>query len=139
MTLLLLHSRDITKPHELLEESVQQAQKERNFVILSIDARVAEDWHPPELALKAYQTLAEPGSRQEIAMLENAAVIANELKDTTALAGFTGWLARLLPDNVLIQHRAAYLRLLRGEMLEPPSAPAPPQIKLTAPPDCSPP
>lgn len=118
VALLQLHPRDITKPHELLEESVRQAQKERNFFILGIDARVAEDWHLPELALKAYQTLAEPGSRQEISMLENAARIATELKNTNALAGFTGRLARLLPDNVLIQHRAAYLLLLRGEMLE---------------------
>ena len=118
VALLQLHPRDIAKPHELLEESIQQAQQERNFFILGIDARVAEDWHLPELALKAYQTLAEPGSRQEIAMLENAARIAAELKNTTVLAGFTGRLARLLPDNVVIQHRASYLRLLRGEMLE---------------------
>ena len=118
IALLQLHPHDITRPHELLAESVQHAVEERNLFILGIDARVAEDWHLPELALKAYQTLAEPGSRQEIAMLGSAARIATELKNTTALASFTGRLAALLPDNVLIQHRAAYLHLLRGEMLE---------------------
>ena len=96
-----LHPEDAIKPRDELESAIRQGDVEKSYLALMTSAQIAEDWQLTDLALQAYQFLAHPGSPQEAELLEKC----------TQMAAL----------------RAAYLRLLRGEMLEtaiPPAAAA---------------
>ena len=72
----------------------------------------------PDLALEAYLTLAEPGSRQELELLEKCWQAAANLKDSSILEDLARRLATSWPENRRFALRYDYLRLLRGEKLE---------------------
>lgn len=118
VALMQLHPKETAAPRTQLQQAIRQGNAEKNLAVVATAARIAEDWQMPDLALEAYQVLAQPGSPQEAAMLESAMRIATSLKDTATLADLAARLAQLQPDNRLTTRRAAYLNLLRGENLE---------------------
>jgi|GEM_PF-840202 len=113
-----LHPEDPACPREELESAIRQGNGEKSYLALMTSAHIAEDWQLTDLALQAYQFLALPGVGNEAGLLEKCTQMAALLKDTDALSAATVRLAALQPSNTRAAHRAAYLRLLRGEMLE---------------------
>ena len=113
-----LHPEDAIHPHDILDEAIQQGNVEQSELALKTSAFLAEQWQMADLALQAYQVLAQPGAQEEADYLEKCSEMAGILKDTRALTEVAVRLAALQPNSTLAAHRATYLRLLRGEMLE---------------------
>jgi len=113
-----LHPDDAIEPHAILDEAIQQGNVEQSEVALKSSAYLAEEWQMADLALEAYQFLAQPGVPDEAGYLEKYAQMASILKDTAALTAVAVRLSALQPNSTQAARRAAYLRLLRGEMLE---------------------
>ncbi len=109
---------DTRELREHLEEAVRVGSGEKNALAVLGAARLAEEWGVADLALKAYEELAVPGSPQEEDMLEKCWQMATILKDTTALLRLADKLATLRPANVQFVQRRDYLRLLCGDKLE---------------------
>ena len=106
-----------TRKH--VQEAIRHGAEEKNTLALLGAARLAEEWAMPDLALEAYLTLAEPGSRQELELLEKCWQAAANLKDSSILEDLARRLATSWPENRRFALRYDYLRLLRGEKLEP--------------------
>ena len=113
-----LHPEDAIQPHAILDEAIQQGHVEQNELALKSSAFLAEEWQMADLALEAYQFLAQPGAPDEAGYLEKCSEMAGILKDTGALTAVAVRLAALQPNSTEAARRATYLRLLRGEMLE---------------------
>lgn len=113
-----LQPEDATRPREVLDSAIRQGNVEKSYLALMTSAQIAEDWQLTDLALQAYQFVALPGAPQEAGLLEKCAQMAALLKDSDALSEAAVRLAALQPSNTHAAHRAAYMRLLRGEMLE---------------------
>ena len=105
-----------TRKH--VQEAIRHGAMEKNTLALLGAARLAEEWAMPDLALEAYLTLAEPGSRQELELLEKCWQAAANLKDSSILEDLARRLATSWPENRRFALRYDYLRLLRGEKLE---------------------
>ena len=105
-----------TRSH--LEDAIRNSALEKNSLALLEAARTAEQCSMVDLAFKAYQTMAEPGCRQEVELLEKCWQLATMLKDSAGLKRLAVRLARLRPANVLFAHRRDYLCLLQGEEIE---------------------
>ncbi len=101
-----------------LEEAIKQGVSERDVLALLGAASLAESWHMTELALQAYQTLAQPGSPSELQMLEKCWQMASIQHDTTLLASLASRFLKLRPDDLQLIRRNDYLCLLRGVGLE---------------------
>lgn len=101
-----------------LEEALREGNAEKNHSAVFETARLAEDWGMPDLALKAYEALAVPGSKQEQGMLEKCLQMAVLLKDSAAQLRLAERLASLMPSNLLLTHRRDYLKLLLGTDIE---------------------
>lgn len=119
-----IHPEDANRPREVLESAIRQGNGEKSYLALMTSAQIAEDWQLTDLALQAYQCLALPGVENEADLLEKCTQMAALLKDTDALSAATIRLAALQPKNTRAARRAAYLHLLRGEMLETAIGPA---------------
>lgn len=105
-----------TRQH--VQEAIRHGAVEKNTLAILGAARLAEEWAMPDLALEAYLTLAEPGSRQELELLEKCWQAAATLKDSSILEDLARRLATSWPENHRFALRYDYLRLLRGEKLE---------------------
>ncbi|MDZ4404481.1 hypothetical protein [Prosthecobacter sp.] len=105
-----------TRKH--VHEAIRHGAVEKNTLAVLGAARLAEEWAMPDLALEAYLTLAEPGSRQEVELLEKCWQAAAALKDSNILEELARRLATSWPENRRFVLRYDYLRLLRGEKLE---------------------
>jgi hypothetical protein len=101
-----------------VEEAIREGYIEKNGLALLGAARMAEEWGMADLALKAYETLAVPGSPQEAEMLEKCWQTASTLKNSATLLMLADKCARLRPANVQLALRQNYMHLLCGEQLE---------------------
>ncbi|OYW71153.1 MAG: hypothetical protein B7Z37_28555 [Verrucomicrobia bacterium 12-59-8] len=108
-----------------LEEAIREGNLEKNVLAVMGAARLAEEWAMADLALKAYETLAVPGSAQEADMLENCWRSAATLKDSNVLLKLADKRARLKPANVQMAVQRDYMHLLCGDQLETTLASAP--------------
>lgn len=113
-----LHPNNIQETRHLLEEAIHQGSRDHDIHGLLSAAALAEKWSMTDLALTAYQELAEPGTPQEAEMLEKSWQMAQLLKDETTLTEVANRLVSLRPDNQRILQRQDYMRLLRGEEIE---------------------
>lgn len=109
-----------------VEEAIREGQVEKNGLAVLGAARLAEEWSMADLALKAYETMAVPGSAQEAEMLENCWRAASTLKDSAALLKLADKRAMLKPSNVQLALQRDYLHLLCGDHLE--TTPATPSV-----------
>ncbi|MFZ2278598.1 MAG: hypothetical protein WAW39_12400 [Prosthecobacter sp.] len=113
-----LHPSDIKAARDHLEEAIQQGASERNALALLGAATLAESWHMTDLALQAYQALAQPGSSGELQMLEKCWEMATIQNDSALLVRLASRLLKLRPDDLQFVRRHDYLCLLRGVGLE---------------------
>ena len=101
-----------------VEEAIREGNAEKNGLAVMGAARMAEEWAMADLALKAYETLAVPGSPQEGDMLENCWRAAVTLKDSSMLLKLADKRSRLKPANVRLALQRDYIHLLCGDQLE---------------------
>lgn len=101
-----------------LEEAIHSGGAEKSQLAVLGAAKLAETWSMPDLALKAYEALAQPGTSQELPMLEKCWETAAQLRDSTVMLRVTEKLIRLKPTSTQLAMRRDYLRLLRGEAVE---------------------
>lgn len=113
-----LHPSDIKAARDHLEEAIVQGLSERNALALLGAATLAESWHMTDLALQAYQALAQPGSSGEVQMLEKCWEMATIQNDSPLLVRLASRLLKLRPDDFQFVRRHDYLCLLRGVELE---------------------
>lgn len=113
-----LHPSDIKAARDHLEEAILHGLSERNALGLLGAATLAESWHMMDLALKAYQALAQPGSPSEVQMLEKCWEMASIQNDSALLIPLAGRLLKLRPYDLQFVRRYDYLCLLRGVGLE---------------------
>jgi hypothetical protein len=113
-----LYPEDTREARSHLEEALREGAVEKNTSAVFETARLAEDWSMSDVALKAYEALAVPGSQQEQTMLEKSLQMAVLLKDSTVQLRLAEKLSSLLPSNLLLAHRRDYLKLLLGTQIE---------------------
>lgn len=113
-----LNPSDIKAARAHLEEAIQQGVSEKDALALMGAASLAESWHMPALALKAYQALAQPGSPSEVQMLEKCWKMASIQSDSALLASLAARLLKIKPGDLQFVRRHDYLCLLRGVELE---------------------
>lgn len=101
-----------------VEEAIREGLVEKDGLAVLGAARLAEEWAMTDLALKAYETLALPGSPQEANMLEKCWLAASTLKNSQALIKLAEKCAKLKPGNSQLVLRRDYMHLLCGEQLE---------------------
>jgi len=112
-----LHPDDLGEARTHMQEAIRRGGVEKDSLAVLGAARMAEEWSMPDLALAAYLTLAEPGTRQESEMLEKCWYAAVSLRDEGLLENLARRLAATWPDNGTYALRYEYLRLLRGEKI----------------------
>lgn len=101
-----------------LEEAIREGQLERNGLAIMGAARLAEECSMADLALKAYETLAVPGSAQEAEVLDRCWLVATTLKDSAKLLKLADKRASLKPGNVRLAQQRDYMHLLCGDQVE---------------------
>jgi Tfp pilus assembly protein PilF/cellobiose-specific phosphotransferase system component IIA len=113
-----LHPSDTKAARAHLDEAIMQGVTERNALALLGAASLAESWHMTDLALHAYQALAQPGSPGEVQMLEKCWEMASIQNDSALLASLAARFLKIRPDDLRFVRRNDYLCLLRGVGLE---------------------
>jgi hypothetical protein len=113
-----LNPSDIKAARAHLEEAIQQGVSEKDALALMGAATLAESWHMPALALQAYLALAQPGSADEVQMLEKCWKMATIQNDSALLASLAARLLKIKPGDLQFVRRHDYLCLLRGVELE---------------------
>lgn len=101
-----------------LEEAIREGQVEKNGLAMMGAARLAEEWSMADLALKAYEILAVPGSAQESEVLDRCWLVATTLKDSAKLLKLADKRARLKPGNYRLAQQRDYMHLLCGDQVE---------------------
>jgi hypothetical protein len=101
-----------------IEEAIRESQVEKSGLAMMGAARLAEEWSMADLALKAYEVLAVPGSVQEAEMLDRCWQAAIVLKDSTKLLQLADKRARLKPGNFQLILQRDYMHLLCGDQVE---------------------
>jgi len=109
------HTKEI---RSYVEEAIREGQVERNGLAVMGAARLAEEWAMADLALKAYEVLAVPGSAQEADLLEHCWQSATTLKDSTMLLKLADRRASLKPGNFQLALQRDYMHLLCGDQVE---------------------
>ncbi|MDB6004236.1 MAG: hypothetical protein JWR15_1223 [Prosthecobacter sp.] len=109
---------DYREPRAHLELALREAKTNKEHFVLSLVAQMSYEANMPDLALQAYQALADARYGQELEMLEKGWEMALLLKESEDLLKIAERLAELRPDNHLFVWRRDYLRLLRGEQVE---------------------
>ena len=113
-----LHPDNAKEIRAHLEEAIREGQVEKNGLAMMGAARLAEEWSMADLALKAYEVLAVPGSAQESEMLDRCWLVATTLKDSTKLLKLADKRARLKPGNFRLAQQRDYMHLLCGDQVE---------------------
>lgn len=113
-----LHPEKIKETRSLLLEAIQESSAEKNSLALMGNARLAEEWAMADLALKAYEFLAVPGTPQEGEMLDKCWRAALTLKDTKVVLKLADRRAKLRPGNIQLAQLRDYMHLLYGDQLE---------------------
>ena len=126
-----LHPNNAKEIRAHLEEAIREGQVERNGLAIMGAARLAEEWSMADLALKAYEILAVPGSAQEAEVLDRCWLVATTLKDSAKLLKLADKRARLKPGNVRLAQQRAYMHLLCGDQVE--TTLASPEVVASAP------
>ena len=101
-----------------IEEAIRESQVEKNGLAMMGAARLAEEWSMADLALKAYEVLAVPGSAQEAEMLDRCWQVATTLKDSTKLLKLADKRSKLKPGNFQLTLQRDYMHLLCGDQVE---------------------
>jgi len=106
---------DVEEVRQHLREAILNGAAQKNELAVLGAARMAEEWALPDLALKAYLALLEPGSRQDGEMMEKCWQAANASKNEGVIEDLARRLAAAWPQNTRFGLRYDYFRLLRGE------------------------
>ena len=113
-----LHPDNAKEIRDHLEEAIREGQVEKNGLAMMGAARLAEEWSMADLALKAYEVLAVPGSSQEAEMLDRCWLVATTLKDSAKLLKLADKRTKLKPGNVRLAQQRDYMHLLCGDQVE---------------------
>ncbi|WP_395735568.1 hypothetical protein [Prosthecobacter sp.] len=109
---------DFREPRAHLELALREAKTGREPFVLSLVGQMGNDGNMPDIALQAYQALADPAYGQEFEMLVKCWDMAMQMKDSEELMKIAVRMAELRPENHGYAWRRDYLRLLRGERVE---------------------
>ena len=113
-----LHPQNAKEIRSELEEAIREGQVEKNGLAIMGAASLAEEWAMADLALKAYEVMAVPGSAQEAEILDKCWQAATTLKDSTKLLKLAEKRARLKPGNFRLALQRDYMHLLCGAQVE---------------------
>jgi hypothetical protein len=102
-----------------LKSSIETARLEKDLLTLVAAVPAAERLSHPDLALLACDALLEHRTGQaQMEILQKAAGLATQLRDTRSLLAYTRQLHELRPTSPVFADQLAYLRLILGEEIE---------------------